>query len=257
VTDLLGAILRRRRGLRELALVLVVTMLYYATRGLAIGQERAALANARGLLDLERRLGLAHELGFNRWVGAHAQVAGALNAVYTYLHLPVLIAFAVWVYRRHQAAYPAIRNAFLGSAALGLTVYALLPLAPPRLLPDLGYTDTLAGFSNIHFETGAIDLFYNPYAAMPSLHFGWSLLVGIGLCRLGRRAPTRCAGLALPGLMLVAIVGTGNHFFLDAIGGALTMGLGLLLARWRMRTARPRRFGWPGSPARWPRRATN
>jgi hypothetical protein len=168
----------------------------------------------------------------------------------------VLIAFAVWAYHRHPAAYPTVRNSFLGSAAIGLSVYALLPMAPPRLLPDLGYIDTLTSFSNVHFETGAIKLFYNPYAAMPSLHFGWSLLVGSGLWRLGRRALTRSAGLFLPGLMLLAIVGTGNHFFLDAIGGALAMALGWLIVCWRPRAARIWRLAWPGSAPRPPRRAT-
>lgn len=218
-----------RRGLGEVVLILLVALLYYATRGLAMGQEATALANARALIDLERRLRLFHEPAINAAVAGVPVLVSIVNWIYTYLHMPVLIAFGVWVYCRRPAQYTAIRNTFLGSAVAGLIIYALFPVAPPRLLPEYGFTDTLTRYSNIHFDTGPIKLFYNPYAALPSLHFGWSLLVGLGLCWLGRRPLVRALGVILPLLMLIAIIGTGNHFFLDAAGGALVLALGCLV----------------------------
>lgn len=220
---------RYRRGLREIGLIVAIALLYYVTRGLAIGQETAALANARALIDLERRLRLFHEPAINAAIAGVPALVGIVNWIYTYLHMPVLIAFAVWVNCCRPAQYVAIRSIFLASAAAGLITYAFFPVAPPRLLPEYGFTDTLTRYSNIHFDTGPIKLFYNPYAALPSLHFGWSLLVGLGLCWLGRRPLVRTLGVVLPLLMLIAIVGTGNHFFLDAVGGALVLIFGCLV----------------------------
>ena len=225
-----GLFRRYRRGLTEIVLIFAVMLLYYGTRGLAIGQEDVAQANALALIDLERQLGLFREPAFNAWVIAHPLARGALNAIYTYLHLPVLIAFAVWVYTKRPAQYAPIRTAFLGSAAAALLIYALLPMAPPRFLPAQGFVDTLADNSAVSYELHSIQLFYNPYAAMPSLHFGWSRLVGIGLCWLSRNRLARALGVALPTLMLIAVVGTANHFILDAVGGAMVLGLGFLVA---------------------------
>lgn len=227
-----GVVGRFRRGLGELGLIVTITLFYYATRGLAIGQEQTALANARALIDLQRTLNFFVEPAFNQWVVAHPAAVNFLNWVYTYLHMPVLIAFALWVYAFRQPQYAVIRNAFLVSAVSGLIIYSFFPVAPPRMLPEYGFTDTLTSYSNVHFDTGPVKLFYNPYAAMPSLHFGWSLLVGVGLCWLGRHWLPRALGVLLPTLMLLSIIGTGNHFIVDAVGGAFVLGLGCLVGFW-------------------------
>ena len=228
----LGALCRYRYGLGEILLIVGIMLLYYGTRGVAIGQEDTALANAQDLIALERNLGLFLEPAFNAWVIEHPLALRTLNWIYTYLHLPVLTAFAVWVYRCRPAQYTPIRNAFLVSAVTALAVYALFPVAPPRFLPAQGFTDTLADNGAISYELHTIQLFYNPYAAMPSLHFGWSLLVGVGLWWLGRTRPARVVGVALPTLMFIAIIGTANHFFVDAVGGALAQAPGLLVGFW-------------------------
>ncbi|MGN6697216.1 MAG: phosphatase PAP2 family protein [Thermomicrobiales bacterium] len=228
----LAFVWRYRRGLGEMLIVFAVMLLYYGTRGMAIGQQDTAIANAHAVIDIESRLGIFREPAINGWVVDHRLAVLVLNWIYTYLHLPVLIAFAIWVYLRRPTQYAAIRNAFLVSAVVGLAMYALYPCAPPRFIPGYGFTDTLADYSAISYEMHSIQLFYNPYAAIPSLHFGWSLLVGIGLCWLGRNAFMRAIGIVLPAVMLIAIIGTANHFFFDAIAGSLVMGFGLLIGFW-------------------------
>ncbi|HEX5502730.1 MAG TPA: phosphatase PAP2 family protein [Thermomicrobiales bacterium] len=226
------AALSPRRTIGEVLLIVGVMVLYYLTRGVAIGRADDAVANARGLVALEQRFDLFREPAIQAWfLHSHAAIH-AMDWVYTYLHLPVLVAFAVWLYLRHQAWYAPFRNAFLVSAACALVVYALFPVAPPRLMPEYGFVDTLAVYSAISYELHTIRLFYNPYAAMPSLHVGWSLLAGIGFFWLGRNALLRLAGILLPLLMLCAVVITGNHFFLDALGGVCAVGAGFLVGFW-------------------------
>jgi hypothetical protein len=226
------AALSVKRTIGEVLLIVGVTILYYLTRGVAIGREDDAVADAHSLVALEQRFGLFREPAIQAWA-LHSHLAIHLaDWVYTYLHLPVLIAFAVWLYWRHQRWYAPFRNAFLVSAACALIVYTLFPVAPPRLLPEYGFVDTLAVYSAISYEMHTIRLFYNPYAAMPSLHVGWALLVGVGLFWLGRNRLLRLAGILLPLLMLCAVVVTGNHFFMDALGGVFAVGVGFLVGFW-------------------------
>ena len=229
---------RYRRGLGEVARVVGLMLLYYVTRGWAVGREDAALDHARAIIALEQRLGIYREPGFNAWVTLHPLARDALNLGYTSLHLPVLAAFGFWLYWRRPGEYPAIRNTVFISAAAALLVYTLFPVAPPRLLPDQDFTDTLAAYSHVSYEMHSIQGFYNPYAALPSLHVGWCLLVGVCLCWLGRGPLLRLLGVALPTLMAVAVIGTANHFFLDALAGALVLGGSALLGYWPPLAAR-------------------
>ena len=130
-----------------------------------------------------------------------------------------------------------MRNAFLFSAVMGFLCFAFYPLAPPRFFPDLGFIDLMAIYSSINYEEPTFQAFYNPYAAMPSLHFGWTLLAGVGAIWIAKHWWTRILGGLLPIAMFLAIVATGNHYLLDAIFGGVVVGiafgLALLFARWR------------------------
>jgi membrane-associated phospholipid phosphatase len=139
----------------------------------------------------------------------------------------VLIAVAVWLFWTRPLAYRWFRNAFLISALLGLSIYVVLPMAPPRYLP--GFTDTLktAGFD---VDGSSVGLFYNPYAAMPSLHVGWALLAGLVVISSARVRWLRVAGAALPVLMALCVLMTGNHFLLDVLAGAAIAVVSLIVS---------------------------
>src|SRR3954451_15593276 len=172
-----------RATLLEVGMVFIVTFAYFLTRGLIRGREDDAMQHAGQLLNIERALHLDPEQWMQRLALGHPWLMQFANNFYLYAHLPVLIGVAVWLYVKRPWAYPWFRNAFLLSALIGLSLYVLLPVAPPRFLP--GFTDTMALYG-FNVDGSAAGPLYNPYAAMPSLHVGWSLLAGIAMFACAR-----------------------------------------------------------------------
>jgi membrane-associated phospholipid phosphatase len=215
------------RGPRELASVLVVTLAYFLTRGLVRGREADAFRHATELLQLERLLHLDWESPLQALALNHSWLLTFVNDYYLVGHLPVLIGVALWLFFWRSQVYPWFRNAFIFSATIGLAIYVWLPMAPPRFLP--GFTDTmrLYGFD---VDGSAAGLFYNPYAAMPSLHTGWSLLAGVAIFVTVRHWWGKALGVLLPTLMVLSVIMTGNHYVLDAVAGAAVTVLALALA---------------------------
>jgi len=217
----------RRNGLREVANVLAITFAYFITRGIIRGREGDAFANAHTLVSMERALGIYHEYAPQQFALGHQWLIGFVNNYYLYGHLPVLIGVTAWLFWWRPTVYPWIRNAFIISAAIGLTIYVAVPMAPPRFLP--GFVDTMR-VSGFDVDGSAAGPLYNPYAAMPSLHTGWSVLSGFALFVAGRQRWLKAIGIILPTLMVVSVVLTGNHYFLDAVVGTAVVALALTLA---------------------------
>ena len=139
-------------------------------------------------------------------------------------------AVALWLFFRRPEHYAIYRNAFLLSGAVGLLLFMTFPAAPPRLA-DLGFTDTVVNNSNFYHLLQPPQL-TNQYAAFPSLHFGWNLLMGIAILETTRWLPARIFAVVLPLAMLAAIVLTANHYLIDGAAGAAVALLGLLVAKY-------------------------
>lgn len=210
-----------RRGLYEFTLVVVLFMVYFATRGLVSGRAADAFHNAYQLMQLQHWLGISWELTVQSWIMKYDSLIWLFNSVYVYTHMPMLILFAVWVFIWHHDRYREVRNVFLGMLAVGLVIYTMIPLAPPRFFSASGFVDTLAASGSVDYHSESIEMLYNPYAAMPSLHVGFSVFVGIGIIAIGGRWQHRVIGILYPLMMSIAVVATGNHFVLDVIAGAL------------------------------------
>jgi len=151
------------------------------------------------------------------------------NYLYIWGHLPVIVAVALWLYISHRDKYALFRNAFLISGLIALIGFSTVPLAPPRYMPEFGFTDTIVHAQSYYaFQNPKI---VNQYAAMPSLHFGWDLLVAIAIGYNARSRWVKRLAVCMPVVMLGGIVLTANHYFLDAAAGALVsmMGLGIAL----------------------------
>ncbi len=220
-----------QRVAREAAILLAVYVLYGQVRNLAEGRASTAEAFAAWLLSVERSWGIDVELGLNQWVAVREPLAVAMNYYYAVLHMLVPVAVLAWLWRRHPGAYPPARTALVLGSLIALLGYWLLPLAPPRLLPELGYVDTFWYYDTWgSLSDPALARLSNQYAAMPSLHVGWALWAGIAVAVVSHRWWGRAFGLAYPVTTILVVLGTANHFILDAVGSIVVMGAGAVLA---------------------------
>lgn len=209
-----------RTGAKELAIAGVVYLAYWFGRTLTRDSNVAASRNAERVIDLERMLGGFTEMSLQRWAIDVPGVVDFLNRYYVWVHFPVTIAFLVWVFAVRRHAYATIRSWFAAVTVAGLVIHVLFPLAPPRMTP--GFIDTLDVYGPDIYTDDTSRSVANQFAAMPSLHFGWALIVAIGLGRLTRRG--RRLWMAHPIVTLLAIVVTGNHYWIDAaVAGVLVV----------------------------------
>ncbi|WEH33539.1 phosphatase PAP2 family protein [Streptomyces sp. AM 4-1-1] len=227
----------RPRWWTELPLIAVVYALYSAGRLLVRGDVATAVDHGLAILHLEQTLRLNAEHPLNRLLTAHPSIGVPADFAYASLHYVVTPAVLIWIFRRHSAAYRAARTWLMTSTLLGLIGFTLLPTCPPRLLDaGHGFVDTMAQYSSYGWwgaEASAprgLGGMTNQYAAMPSLHVGWALWCGILLWRHGRHPAVRAVGVAYPLVITFVVMGTANHYFLDAVAGAAVMGVGALLA---------------------------
>ncbi|MGW0552602.1 phosphatase PAP2 family protein [Streptomyces sp. NPDC002926] len=234
----------RPRWWTELMLIVVVYAAYSAGRLLARGNEAAAVEHGLAILRAEKALLLNAEHPLNRLFSNTPALGVPADFAYASLHYLVTPAILVWLFRRRPARYRAARTWLMLSTLLGLVGFTLLPTCPPRLLDaGQGFVDTMAQYSSYGWWGGeasaprGMGSMTNQYAAMPSLHVGWALWCGVMLWRHGRTPLMRFLGVAYPLLTTFVVMGTANHYFLDAVAGCAVMGIGLLLTRPALRLA--------------------
>jgi PAP2 superfamily len=212
----------------ELAIWAAFYGAYLSVRSLTIGSRDAALGHAADVVSLERTVGLFRESAIQS--SLHA-AAGFFSAYYMLGFAPLIVAVLVWLGLRRPELYRELRTALLVSIALATVVFVLFPTAPPRLVDGLGITDTV-GLSD--HDTGSfLGIRFNPYAAVPSMHVGWSLLLAIFGFRAARRRFVRALCVLHPALMVVTVTATGNHYLFDAVAGAAVACVTLWLLRIR------------------------
>jgi hypothetical protein len=242
---LIDTVSRRRayRDVLEIVIVAIAFLLYFIVRGSVVDHESAAISHAVRIVEIERKLGIFWEPDLNSAVLHYGALIQFFNAVYFWLDFPLIVAIGMWMYLfGHRHEYTIARDSLLASGAIALIVYYLFPLAPPRLVPPdygFGFVDTLDKFTHISYQVDSAKPFVNPYAAMPSLHYGWAVLVGGVLFWTTRNVWLRGVGLMMPVLQFTAILFTANHYILDAVGGLGTALLGLLIAIALQRWAYP------------------
>jgi hypothetical protein len=218
------------RGLLWQAVVVVAAVLaYFGVRGLTQSDAATAEANARDVVALERALGLDVEASLQEAIVHQDTIVTLANWVYIYGHWPVVALSLGVLFATAPDRFRLLRNAMFASGAIGLVIFALYPVAPPRF-GVLDVLDTVTDRSS-SYRTLQPPGLINRYAAVPSLHFGWNLLVGIVLWRTTRNPAVRAFALAMPVLMAWAVVVTGNHYVVDVIAGGLVALAGLAIAR--------------------------
>jgi hypothetical protein len=231
---------RAPRVIRESLVILLAALLYFFVRGLMDSQTSLAVAHGRDVIALETALGIFHEPWLQGEIIPHGWLVTLLNRIYIFGHWPVIAATLAWLVWKHPGSFARYRSALLLSGAIGLAFFVLFPTAPPRLVPDSGFVDTVTLHSHA-YRVLQPPSFTNPYAAMPSLHVGWNLLMGIAIVR---HASTRWAkgfGYLMPVAMWIATILTANHYIVDGFVGAAVALTGLGIAIWLERRNAPRR----------------
>ncbi|MFJ8359815.1 phosphatase PAP2 family protein [Streptomyces sp. NPDC093984] len=250
---------RRPRFWFEILLIALSYWTYSLVRNAVPEQKAEALSNADWVWRLENHLGIAVEDSVNHAVNSVTWLIIGMNYYYATLHFVVTLGVLVWLYRSHPGRYAATRLALFATTGVALLGYYFFPLAPPRLMNGGHFVDTVV----VHHTWGSMasgDLkdMSNQYAAMPSMHIGWSLWCGLTIFALSTVPWARVLALLYPATTLVVIVATANHFWLDAVGGTLCLAFGFTMARvWygALPYALPRRVATAGEPTLVPVRA--
>ncbi|MFD7708000.1 phosphatase PAP2 family protein [Streptomyces sp. NPDC059785] len=232
-----GSLLRRLRTPRrprfwfEILLIGVSYWTYSLIRNAVPEQRRQALRNADWLWQAEHHLAIAVEESVNHAVNSVTWLIVGMNYYYATLHFVVTLGVLVWLYRSHPGRYAATRTTLFVTTAVALVGYYFVPLAPPRLMRGESFVDTVVAHQTWgSMASGDLKNMSNQYAAMPSMHIGWSLWCGLTVFALASVPWVRVLGLLYPAATLVVIVATANHFWLDAVGGALCLAFGFTAA---------------------------
>jgi hypothetical protein len=253
-------------ALRQVSLFFAAYFAYRLVRGLAEGDANAAFAHARALISLARTLHFFVEPSVQAWASGSHFVILLASWLYVNAQGSVTIAALVYLYMRHNSSFYFVRNMFMIAMAIALVGYTVFPTAPPRFMPEWGFMDTVSDFTpvNLSHTSASMSATFNPYAAVPSMHVAFALMIGWPLARLARTRAVRVLWVLYPFVMTFVIVVTANHFILDALLGALTAGASAYGARWLARVRpsvwrfatvspaarRQRGAGFRGLPAR-------
>ena len=238
--------------LRQVSLFISAFLIYDLVRGLVEGRGTAAFENARELISIERTLHLFVEPSLQAWAsGSHLVMVGT-SWLYVNAQTSITIGALLYLYLRHNRSFYFVRNMLMIAMPIALIGYVVFPTAPPRFLPEWGFIDSVSDLTpvNVSHSSASMSALFNPYAAVPSMHVAFAIMIAWPLARLARRSATRVLWVVYPFLMTFVIVVTANHFILDALLGALTAALSACGASWlaRVRPAAWRFSGVPSAP---------
>ncbi len=219
---------RLRWVLGQVLVVAVGIVVYFRIRGITDASVDVARSHAHDIVSVERWLGLDLEGAIQAPVASSEALATAANWVYVWGHWPVSLATMVWLVWQHRDGFRRLRDGMLVSGFLGMAVFVSYPVAPPRLV-DLGLVDTVTESSEAYRYLQP-PAFVNQYAAMPSLHAGWDLLVGLAIVSAAATVGLRVVGVLMPVLMVWAVVATANHYVIDVVAGIALALLGHAVA---------------------------
>jgi hypothetical protein len=230
-------------ALLQLAFFAAVYGLYQLVRGLVHGHQALALANAGHIVHIERSLGAFFEPGLQQALVSHHWLIDIANFAYLNTHFVLTTGFLVWLYTKRNDNFYFVRNMFMVAMGLALIGYGLFPTAPPRMLPAAGFTDTISTFSHTDQDATIAGVFVNPYAAVPSMHIAFALMIGVPAVLLCRSPAARLWWSAYPMFVFFVIVVTANHFWFDAACGAAVACMAAVAAT-QLARVRPDAWAW-------------
>jgi hypothetical protein len=232
--------------------VLLFGIAYYGyrmVRGTVDDPVGAAVAfqHSREVIHLEQSLGIFVEPSIQGWVSGRPLIIDVASWLYLNAQFTVTMACLVYIYLRHNASFYFVRNMFavaMWTANLG---FMLFPAAPPRFFPEWGFVDSVSNITHVSHDSVAVNSLVNQYAAIPSMHVAFALMIAVPLARLSKHRVTRAIWAVYPFVVFFVIISTANHFVTDAVLGAATAGFGAWTAAW---LARARPAAWAFEPAK-------
>jgi hypothetical protein len=233
---------------RQLLLFGGAYMLYRLVRGLADSRTTVAFQHARELISTERTLHFFIEPSVQAWAQGSHLLMGAATFLYITAQSSVLVGVLLYLYMFHNRSFYFVRNMLMVSMAVALVGYIVFPTAPPRFLPEWGFFDSVADLTGVPATTASVNALFNPYAAIPSMHVAFALMLGWPLARLTRRRAVRAFWVCYPFVIAFVTVATANHFLADALLGAVTAAFAAYVAA-RLGRLRPQTWNFGTPPA--------
>lgn len=236
---------------RQVVLFMAAYQLYRLVRGLANdpGSANAAFANARDLIHAEQALNIFIEPSLQAFASGQQWLLDGASWMYINAQTSITLGALTWLYLFRNESFYFVRNMFLVAFGVALIGYTVFPTAPPRFFPEWGFFDAVSDFTGVAQDSVTINELFNPYAAVPSMHVGFALMIGIPLARLVRWRALKVFWVIYPLIVVFVIVVTANHFIADAVLGGVAAGLGALAAR-ALARARPQAWRFlPGQQA--------
>ncbi|MGA2925426.1 MAG: phosphatase PAP2 family protein [Solirubrobacteraceae bacterium] len=239
--------------IRQVLLFVGAYVLYGLVRAVAYGSAQLPgykpFGDAMKIIDLERTLHVFVEPSIQAWALNEHLLMDFADWTYLNAHYVVTIGALLFIYLRRNDSFYFVRNMFMIAMGIALIGYAVYPTAPPRLLPEWGFTDTIAQFTGITVEHGASSAFLNLYASVPSMHVCFAVMVGVPMIRLVRHWPARIAWSLYPVWITFVVIATGNHYLTDVFLGAVTAAASAVLADRLLARARPDAWAFGPVPA--------
>jgi membrane-associated phospholipid phosphatase len=225
---------------RQIGILIAVDLVYEVARGLADSKRADAIAHGQWIIDLERSTHTFFEADVQAFFSAD-WIVDVANQIYLNAQFSVALGFLVWLYLFRNESFYFVRNMFVVSMGLALIGYTLYPTAPPRMFPEYGFVDTINDFSNVNHDSGLAKILINPYAAVPSMHCAFAMMIGASAFKVCRNWFGKSFWALWPFLVAWVTVVTANHYWVDAVLG---WGVALTAALVAQRLARTRPEAW-------------
>jgi membrane-associated phospholipid phosphatase len=236
--------------LRQVVILVSVYIGYELVRGLVGVTGYRPFEDATRIIDMERHLHVFIEPTVQSWAITHAHwLLDLADFTYINAHMFVTAGALLFIYLRRNDSFYFVRNMFVIAMLIALIGYSVYPTAPPRLMPQWGFTDVIQQYTGVAIEHGAASEFINAYAAVPSMHVAFALMTGVPMARLVRHHWARVLWIAYAPFITFVVIVTANHFLTDAVLGALTAGCAALLARQLLQRVHPEAWAFAGLPS--------
>jgi membrane-associated phospholipid phosphatase len=236
-------------ALRQVLLFAAAYYAYRIVRGAVDANQATSFENARHLIGIEQSLHTFFEPALQGWASSKSFLIDSASWLYVNSHFVITVAALVFIYIFRNDSFYFVRNMFVIAMGIALVCYLAYPTAPPRYFPEWGFHDSVSDFTGVPQDSVVVSALVNPYAAVPSMHVAFALMIGWPLARLVRQRPLKAFWFCYPFVITFAVLVTGNHFWLDAVFGAVTAGVSGYIAKTLLARARPHAWAFESARA--------